>query len=69
MEFYSKRSSYPRRVGVGITHQDGSLDMVFLNAGRINLNLYVCGMYLSQCETILSQIQMFSYPFKMYKIY
>ena len=24
MEFYSKRSSYPRRVGAGITHQDGS---------------------------------------------
>ena len=43
--------------------------MVFLNAGRINLNLYVCGMYLSQCETILSQIQMFSYPFKMHKIH
>jgi hypothetical protein len=30
----------------------------FLNAGRINVNMYVCGMYLSQCETIFSKIQM-----------
>jgi hypothetical protein len=26
-----------------------------LNVGRINFNLYVCGMYLTQCETILSK--------------
>jgi hypothetical protein len=26
-----------------------------LNAGRINVNLYVCGMYLTQCETIFSK--------------
>jgi hypothetical protein len=41
----------------------------FLNAGRIHLHLYVSGMYLTQCETVLSKIQMFSSPFKMYKIY
>ena len=41
----------------------------FLNAGRIHLHLHVCGMYLTQCETILSKIQMFSSPFKMCKIY
>jgi len=41
----------------------------FLNAARINFNLYVCGMYLTQCETIFSKIQMVSSPFKMYKIY
>ena len=32
-------------------------------------NLHVCGMYLTQCETIFSKIQMFSYSFKMYKIH
>jgi siroheme synthase len=30
MEFYSKRSSYPRRVGVGITHQGGSTPVTFV---------------------------------------
>jgi hypothetical protein len=29
----------------------------------------VCSMYLTQCETILSQIHMFSYSFKIYKIH
>ena len=45
--------------------------MFFLNDGRINFNLYAWGMYLhvTQCETIFSQIQIFSYPFKMYKIH
>ena len=45
------------------------MSKILLNAGRLNFNLYVCGMYLTQCETIFSKIQMFSYPFKMYQIH